>query len=98
MRRGSLPVVEVPVVLSWDPVTESHPELGASGDVEVEYYEVVAEIDDTSFTSSSLVPADVTELTIPEEFIALSDEFKFEILVRDVNGNKTAVESCFEVD
>jgi hypothetical protein len=93
-----LPIVASPVVLSWEAVTSSHPDLGAEGPVEVEYYEVVVEIDDSPFKTVSLLPPDVTELTISDDFIALSDEFKFEILVRDVNGNKTAIESCFLID
>ena len=93
-----IPVVAAPVVISWDPVTTSHPDLGATGVVEIEYYEVVVEIDDTPFKSTSLVPAGVTEFAISDDLIALSDEFKFEILARDVNGNKTAVESCFGVN
>jgi hypothetical protein len=41
---------------------------------------------------------DVTEVEMPAGFIALGDEFKFEILVREANGNQTAIESCFETD
>ena len=42
-------------------------------------------------------------VTVPRQFIAAGidanvDEFKFEILVRAANGNRTAVESCFEID
>ena len=37
------------------------------------------------FTSvfSVILPPDVTELTVPEEFIALGDEFKYEVLARE---------------
>ena len=44
------------------------------------------------------LPPGVTEIEIPEAFIELGDEFKFEILVREDSGNQTAVESCFEVE
>lgn len=87
-----------PIELSWDPVTTSHPDLGQQGEVEIEYYEVVVEIDDTAFKTTNLVPSGTTSITIPEAIIGLSDEFKFEILARHVNGNKTAIESCFAVN
>jgi len=95
-----LPVVFAPVTLSWDAVEESHDELGTEGNFEVRYYEVVVEIDETDFVSTSIVPGDVTEWVLPEGFTELADEgeYKFEILVRADNGNKTAMESCFEVE
>ena len=61
-------------------------------------YEVVVEIDDTPFKSSTILPPDVTTFEVPEEILALSDEIKFEILVREESYNQTAVESCFEID
>ena len=44
------------------------------------------------------LPPTITEFQVPVELIDLGDEFKFEILVRESTGNKTAVESCFEVE
>ena len=35
---------------------------------------------------------------MPAEFIALGDEFKYEILARARNGNQTALESCFALE
>lgn len=93
-----LPTITPPIVLSWDPVTESHPTIGKEGDVEIEYYEVVVEIDDTAFKSTNLVPNTITSYDISEDFLGLSEEFKFEILARHVNGNKTAIESCFLIE
>jgi hypothetical protein len=93
-----LPVVSTPVTLSWDPITTSHPDLGKPGAVEIDYYEIVVEIDDTELSMTTRVPDGVTELTIPDGFMDLSEEFKFEILARASNGNKTAVESCFEIE
>ena len=99
------------VTLVWKEVTHSHAELGGEGNTniplgvhEVIYYEVVAEIDETPFKTTTIVPAGTTEWTIPEEFFELADpdEYKFEILVRVDNGegnpgNKSAVENCFEL-
>ena len=93
-----LPTVSTPVTISWDPVTTSHPDLGAEGEVNIQYYEVVVEIDDTPYKTTTIVPPEVLSLQIPEDLTSLSDEFKFEILARSENGNKTAVESCFLVE
>ncbi len=93
-----LPVVSAPVVISWDPVTESHPELGKAGPVEIELYQVVVEQEELGLSVSVELPPDQTSIEIPEAFTDLGDEFKFEILVRADNGNQTAVESCFEIE
>ena len=89
----------------------SHTPNGAPVPVEVLSYEVVVEVDETPFVTVAIVPSDTTEWTFSEDFFDLSDEdeYKFEILVRinngqnDVDGNpipgnKSAVESCFEVE
>lgn len=89
-----------PVIISWDPITHSHPDLGRMNEpIEVVKYELVVEREEPTPLIFSLdLPPDVTEVEIPAEFIALGDEFKFEILAREASGNQTAVESCFEVD
>ena len=101
-----LPLVSAPVIISWDPVTTSHDDVGEPGDVEVEKYEVVVEREEPTLLifsmelpqPDSIEPDTRLEVTIPDEFIDLGDEFKFEILVHTATGNRTAVESCFEVD
>jgi hypothetical protein len=86
------------VTISWDPVTTSHPTIGKSGAVEVEHYQLVLEREEPSLLVFSVeLPPDLTAFTFPEDFIALGDEFKFEIIVKAANGNQTAVESCFEI-
>lgn len=101
------------VTIEWEAVTESHFDkwsngavlgeeklpLGNGGDIEVLYYEFVAEIDGTEYKSTALIPPGVNEWTIPEEFIDLVDDFdlvdedeepideiKFEIIVRVETG------------
>lgn len=93
-----LPVVdgEEPVVISWDAVTGSHPDLGASGPVEVANYQFVVEFGDFSMTVD--LPPTITEFEIPAALLELDDEFKFEIVVRADSDNQTAVESCFETE
>jgi hypothetical protein len=43
------------------------------------------------------LPPNLTRMAIPEEFTALGEEFKLEILVREASGNQTAIETCFAV-
>ncbi|MBT2988567.1 MAG: hypothetical protein B6D72_12890 [gamma proteobacterium symbiont of Ctena orbiculata] len=95
-----LPVVTPPVVISWDTVTHSHPDMGRSGEtVEVVRYQLVVEREEpTPLAMSIELPPDVTMMEVPSEFTDLGEEFKFEILVKEESGNQTAVESCFEVD
>ncbi len=110
--------VDVPnsgdVIVEWEAVTESHFDkwdgtdklaLGKSGDVEVMYYEFVAEVDDEDWKSTTIIPpmAGINSMTIPAKFFELIgnvEEVKIEILVRVENdegdpGNKSAVETCF---
>jgi hypothetical protein len=94
-----LPVVGEPVVIQWDPVTGSHPEIGEAGEIEVVKYQLVVEREDPSLLVFSVdLPPDVTAFEVPEDFTALGDEFKFEIVVREASGNQTATESCFEIE
>lgn len=98
---ADLPVVngDEEVVITWEPVTHSHPELGRTNEpIEVVNYEVVAEIDDSPFNVSTILPPDATSFVVPQEIIELEDEIKFEILVREASYNQTAMESCFEVE
>ncbi len=37
-------------------------------------------------------------MTVPDEFLSQTDEFKFEVLAREESWNQTAVESCFLLD
>lgn len=92
-----LPSVGEPVVISWQPVTESHPEIGTPGRrVEVEHYQVV--IEKEGLLLSVELPPEVTEFEVPAALTEAGDEIKFEILVRAAgSGNQTAIESCFVV-
>lgn len=93
-----LPSVSTPVTISWDPVTQSHPEIGKTGAVEVAHYQLVVEREEPTLLVLSVeLPPDLTQFTVPDDFVGLGDAFKFEIIVRATNGNQTAVESCFEI-
>jgi hypothetical protein len=95
-----LPSVREPVIIRWDPVTQSHPEIGRTGEmIEVVKYQLVVEREEPTLLVFSVdLPPDVTSVEVPASFIALGEEFKFEILVREKSGNQTAIESCFVVE
>jgi hypothetical protein len=87
------------VVIAWDPVTSTHPGLGESGVIGIYNYQVVVEVEvgDDEFPSvlSVILPPEKTSMTIPAEFIAQGDTFKYEVLAREQSFNQTATESCF---
>ena len=99
------PTVVLPVTISWPPVSTTHPTIGdpqSSPDITIVNYELVVETelegpDGEEFTTvfSVKLPPDVTSVTVPDEFLAQSDEFKYEVLAREESWNQTAVESCF---
>lgn len=97
------------VTIRWLPVEMSHDEIGKSGvrlegDHEVVNYEVVVEIDDTPWKTSTILPPDATSFVVPQEILDLVesddevDEVKFEVLVREASYNQTAIESCFAIE
>lgn len=90
-----LPIVSAPVTIRWDPVTQSHPQLGKRGPMKVRRYQLFVEGE--RVTLSLDLPPTVTEFQIPAGVTDLGDEFKFEIIVQTTAGNNTAVESCFIV-
>lgn len=104
------PEVTVPVEITWDEVTMSHPDpLGGGAAVqppvavEIINYELVVEYEDEDeFTTvlSVKLPSGETGMTLPEELIDIAepgDAFKFEVLAREESYNQTASESCFVI-
>ncbi len=99
-----VPDADDDVEISWDPVTMSHPDLDGGGaavqppvPVTTHNYEVVVEIEDTPWKTTTILPPGAYSYEIPDEILELSDEVKFEVLVREDNYNQTAVESCFVI-
>ncbi len=101
-EEEQLPEISNPIVIEWDAVTESHPDLGAfSDEIEVVRYQAVAEFEDddevTFVSSIDLMPDDDIErysVTVPEEFLRDGFEGKFEVLVREASFNQTSIETC----
>lgn len=96
-----------PIEIAWPPVMLSHPDLGSptSSPIEVHNYEVVVEADivgadgeEHFVKTSTILPPGVTSYVVPDAFIALTDVWKYEVLVREESFNQTALESCFEID
>jgi hypothetical protein len=102
------PTLTSPVTISWPAVDHTHPDLGSprnSTNIKIRNYEVVVEtevegLNGEDFTTvfNAVLPPGVTSMTIPEEFLAQSDAFKYEVLAREKGFNQTAVESCFLLD
>ncbi len=90
---GEAPVAESPVEIAWDAVTTSHPDLGRSGDVEIDSYEVSIEAETTALTID--VDGETTWVELAEGAIPSGEEVKFQVLVREAGGNETSSESCF---
>lgn len=90
-----LPTVSAPVTIRWDPVTQSHPEIGKSGPVEINRYQLFVEREGVKLSLD--LPPDVTEFQVPTGITDLGSEFKFEIIARTTTGNNTAIESCFRL-
>ena len=91
--------VSAPVTIDWDPVTTSHPEIGRPDpDIVITGYQIVVEREEPKLLVLSVdLPKTVTSFDVPAQFLALGDEFKFEIITREEAGNKTAIESCFSL-
>jgi hypothetical protein len=87
--------VTSPVLIDWDPVTTSHPTIGASGAVTISRYQVFVEGEGVKFSVD--LPPTVTEVEVPSGITAQGKQFKFEIIARTAAGNNTAVESCFRL-
>jgi len=82
--------------IEWDAVET---DIYGSDDISVVAYQVIVEAEEgpeRKFTTT--VPADVTMMTLPQEFLAEGTEFKFEILAIEESGNQTITESCFETE
>ena len=96
--------VSPPITIAWPEVMTSHPDSETGGaavqppiSVEINNYEVVVEIlnEDVDSTFIIQLPPDSLAVTLPMEFVALGDNFKYEVLAREESFNQTAVESCF---
>jgi hypothetical protein len=75
-------------VVVWTPGTDKP-------GVEVVEYQVIVERDDPVRTFSVNVPASVTSVTVPPEFLEPGVEYKLEVLAIEAGRNQTITESVF---
>lgn len=98
-EAGPVPLVSDPVIITWDPVTESHPTVGKSGPIQVVSYEFAVErAEPTELNFTAILPADVTSFQIPEALTASGEEFAIQVLATDIGGNETSSAGCFVVN
>jgi hypothetical protein len=90
-----LPIVSTPLTIRWDPVTQSHPEIGRRGAIKIAGYQLFVERPGVKLSLD--LPPTVTSFEVPAGVTSLGNDFKFEIIARTDTGNNTAIESCFVV-
>ena len=96
---GPPPAVSEPIVIAWPEVEDSHPEIGATGPIEIDFYQLIVEkTGDSPLAFTVDLPSDITEVELPEALTDSGDELKIEVLVRLDHGNSTAVEGCVIVE
>jgi hypothetical protein len=86
-------------VIEWAPVTDpiaTDPPVPGLGPVDIDHYLVLVEDEESSLLYTAEVPADVTEISVPPEFLDFDAEYKFEVLAIDATGNQTITEDSFE--
>lgn len=86
----------LPVVIDWDPVTAAFP--GTNLPVTIVGYQVIVERVKPAplLVFSVNLPATVTRVTVPAEFIQANADYKFEVLAIEQSGNQTITESSFK--
>lgn len=95
----------MPVMISWAAVVNKIDTTTDEGDCDVTdfditivAYEIIVENESTEDPTEEFtikVPAGVTSVTLPPEFIIPDSEYKFEILAIEESGNQTITESFF---
>ncbi|MFM9996619.1 MAG: hypothetical protein ACKVU4_12565 [Phycisphaerales bacterium] len=76
------------MVVDWEPVT------GPPGIEIVEYEVLVVQISPKRVLSAH-VPASITSLTVPPEFLVAGQSYQFEVLAIEAGGNQTITEGVF---
>lgn len=91
------------IVIVWEPVTkkiDTGSKMGDcsnSDDIDIVGYQVVVDHEGVvpQKRLDVKVPADVTQLTVPAEFIVPDGEYKVEVLAIEASGNQTITEGIF---
>lgn len=85
----------LPVVVDWEPVTDPFP--GTNLAVKIVGYQVIVEREKPQplLAFSVSLPATVTRVTVPPEFIQPKAQYKFEVLAIEASANQTISEGTF---
>jgi hypothetical protein len=75
-------------VIDWSPVDEP-------AGIEIAGYQATVELEEPLRVFSVDLPADVTKVTVPAEFLMAGMEYKLEVLAIADNGNQTITEATF---
>jgi hypothetical protein len=93
-----LPAVSEPLIITWDPVSQSHPDIGKPGPIQVEHYEAIVERQGANpFKQTVVLPPTITSLEVQNALTNPGDRIKAEVLVRATSGNQVALETCVVV-
>jgi hypothetical protein len=87
------------LVISWEEVEDSydHPDAPVR-DIEIESYEVIAEVVDGDVDFDIVLRSDDMQVTLPPEFMAAAesgDAIKYEVIAKEESGNQTITEGTF---
>jgi Fibronectin type III domain len=83
-------VPEDDVVASWNPVPDA-------GGIEIVGYRAIVEREDPLRVFNADLPASVTSVTIPAEFLEPGNQYKLEVQAIEKSGNQTISEHGFRV-
>lgn len=75
-------------MIDWDAVVEP-------AGIQIDGYQVIVELEEPLRIFSVDLPASVTAVTVPAEFLEPGTDYKFEVLAITESGNQTITESTF---
>ena len=78
------------VVAAWEPVAEG-------GGIDIKGYRAIVEREDPLRVFSAEVPASVTSVTVPREYLEPGTDYKLEVQAIEASGNQTLTEVEFSV-
>jgi hypothetical protein len=93
--NGSALDPAAPLAIDWDPVTSPFP--GTTLPVTITGYQVIVErVRPQPLQSFSVfLPAAITEVTVPPQFLEANADYAFEVLAIEASGNQTITEGNF---
>jgi hypothetical protein len=85
-----------PLVIDWNPVTQAYP--GTALPVKIAGYQVIVErVKPTPLIKVDVtLPATVTQMTVPAEFLQANADYIIEVLAIEASGNQTITEGSFK--